>query len=65
MNFRSMPANNIMANSDRSIDFNTFLGKLAYEIIFNKFLEEDQRVMMRPRRVDPNSEDWGDLEGVH
>jgi len=34
------------------MDFNTFLGNLSYELIFNKFYVEDERVLRRRPRED-------------
>ena len=44
------------------LDFNTFLGKLSYELIFNKFLLEEERVL-RPRGARAAPDD--DEEHIH
>jgi hypothetical protein len=47
----------MMEHVGPQLDFNTFLGKLSYELIFNKFLLEEQRVLRSRGLVPPVDED--------
>ena len=53
-----------MTTDSEPIDFNVFLGKLAYELIFNKFRNEDNR-QLRQRQVNTPSPIAGGDGGPH
>jgi hypothetical protein len=47
--------------TDDKLDFNSFLWKLAYELIFNKFIAEDRRNLRRRSGYNTPNDDQLDV----